>query len=64
MSLINSRNVLLMSESWTYLLLAILDLLSHVAPQLRRDVNTFRAVNIVIGVPNNNELCPLTDSIT
>ncbi|KAF8625092.1 hypothetical protein AX15_005571 [Amanita polypyramis BW_CC] len=43
------RHLFLVCESWMYLFLAVLDILSHLYPRARHNVNLFRNLDIVIG---------------
>ncbi|KAL1747489.1 hypothetical protein HDZ31DRAFT_31816 [Schizophyllum fasciatum] len=44
------KQLLLGAEGCTYLMLALLDLLSHLLPAIRDDIRTFKVVDTVLGV--------------
>ncbi|KAF9025831.1 hypothetical protein BDZ89DRAFT_1135245 [Hymenopellis radicata] len=43
------RHLLLVFDSWSYLLLALLDLLSHIIPAVRDNLSVFSTVDIFLG---------------
>ncbi|KAK0480051.1 hypothetical protein IW261DRAFT_109015 [Armillaria novae-zelandiae] len=47
------RHLLLTVEGWSYLTLAILDLISHILPAVRDNIRTFESMDVIVGAASS-----------
>lgn len=58
------RHLLLTADSWSYLLLAIVDLFSHISPAARDHLRAFSAMDIVLGAWSDYRFTSLLMTLT